>query len=49
MEVPSPIAVRYAWEDNPSNVNIYSKDNLPLFPFRTDNWKLLSADNTIDK
>lgn len=35
-EVAMPIAVRYAWGDNPAN-NVRSKDgNLPLTPFRTD-------------
>ncbi|MFD1257811.1 sialate O-acetylesterase [Mucilaginibacter terrae] len=48
-EVPSPVAVRYAWEDNPANANVYNSNGLPLFPFRTDNWKGLSNGNTIDK
>ena len=37
-KVQEPVAVRYAWADNPK-CNIYSKDNLPLTPFRTDHWK----------
>lgn len=48
-EVPTPVAVRYAWEDNPANANVYSTNDLPLFPFRTDNWSGLSAGNTMDK
>ena len=33
-----PIAVRYAWGDNPAN-NVRSTDgSLPLTPFRTDRW-----------
>jgi sialate O-acetylesterase len=36
-EVPSPVAVRYAWGDSP-NCNLFNKDGLPASPFRTDNW-----------
>lgn len=37
-EVQNPVAVRYAWENNPVS-NIYDKEsNLPLTPFRTDDW-----------
>jgi sialate O-acetylesterase len=48
-EVASPAAVRYAWEDYPVDANVYNSDNLPLFPFRTDSWKSMSAGNTFDK
>jgi sialate O-acetylesterase len=37
-KVQNPVAVRYAWADNPK-CNVYSKDKLPLTPFRTDHWK----------
>ncbi len=33
--VPNPVAVRYAWADNPA-CNLYNKDGLPAAPFRTD-------------
>ncbi|HEY3416344.1 MAG TPA: sialate O-acetylesterase [Armatimonadota bacterium] len=36
-QVPNPVAVRYAWAENPS-VNLYNHANLPAEPFRTDNW-----------
>jgi sialate O-acetylesterase len=36
-EVPSPVAVRYAWGDSPS-CNLFNKDGLPASPFRTDDW-----------
>ncbi|HEY2572581.1 MAG TPA: sialate O-acetylesterase, partial [Verrucomicrobiaceae bacterium] len=36
-EVPHPIAVRYGWADNPG-VNFYTKDALPVTPFRTDDF-----------
>ena len=38
-EVDDPVAVRYAWADNPENVCLYNKEGLPALPFRTDNWK----------
>jgi len=36
-KVASPVAVRYAWADNPV-CNMYSVNGLPLTPFRTDDW-----------
>ena len=36
--VPNPVAVRYAWSDNPV-CNMQNKEGLPMTPFRTDNWK----------
>ncbi len=43
--VPEPVAVRYAWADNP-DANVMSRYGLPLSPFRTDNWPtpVLSAE-----
>ena len=35
--VEKPIAVRYAWADNPL-CNLYNSANLPASPFRTDDW-----------
>ena len=37
-EVSFPIAVRYAWADNPI-CNLYNGANLPASPFRTDDWQ----------
>ena len=37
--VKQPIAVRYAWGNNPGTLNIFNKEGLPLVPFRTDNWR----------
>lgn len=34
-EVPQPVAVRYAWADNPE-VNLINNAGLPSVPFRTD-------------
>jgi sialate O-acetylesterase len=41
--VTDPVAVRYAWADNPI-CNVYSVEGLPLTPFRTDDWKGITAD-----
>lgn len=37
-KVEKPIAVRYAWADNPERANLYNKEGLPASPFRTDDW-----------
>jgi len=37
--VQQPVAVRYAWADNPDDANLYNTENLPAGPFRTDSWK----------
>jgi sialate O-acetylesterase len=31
-----PVAVRYAWADNPVGCNLFNKEGLPASPFRTD-------------
>ena len=36
-DVPLPVAVRYAWANNPE-CNLYNKADLPASPFRTDDW-----------
>jgi sialate O-acetylesterase len=35
-EVKKPVAVRYAFIDNPQGANLYNKEGLPASPFRTD-------------
>lgn len=37
--VAQPVAVRYAWADNPV-CNLFSKDGLPVTPFRTDDFPM---------
>ena len=45
-EVPSPVAVRYAWAMNPSQRNLlYNKEGLPASPFRTDDWPLFDPND----
>ncbi len=41
-DVPEPVAVRYAWMDDASEVNLINKEGLPASPFRTDDWTLLT-------
>ncbi len=36
--VQQPVSVRYAWENDPQDINLYNSENLPAMPFRTDNW-----------
>ncbi|MBK6932278.1 MAG: sialate O-acetylesterase [Saprospirales bacterium] len=37
--VPHPVAVRYAWADDPNDVNLFTVEGFPIAPFRSDNWK----------
>ena len=34
-KVISPVAVRYAWSNNPESANLYNEEGLPATPFRT--------------
>ena len=36
-EVPEPVAVRYAWTNNPA-ASLFNRDGLPAAPFRSDTW-----------
>lgn len=40
--VKQPVAVRYAWADNPE-CNLINREGLPASPFRTDNWPGITA------
>ncbi len=42
--IENPVAVRYAWADNPV-VNMYSNTGLPLTPFRTDDHSGVTANS----
>ncbi|MBN2092824.1 sialate O-acetylesterase [candidate division KSB1 bacterium] len=35
-KIVNPVAVRYAWADNPEGANLYNIEGLPASPFRTD-------------
>jgi len=39
--VPKPVAVRYAWGDNPE-ATLQNGEGLPASPFRSDDWPLLT-------
>jgi sialate O-acetylesterase len=41
-----PVAVRYAWADNPQPADLFDDKDLPAFPFRTDDWRLLTEGKT---
>ncbi|MCK5136695.1 MAG: 9-O-acetylesterase [Bacteroidales bacterium] len=43
--VQNPVAVRYAWANNPDQANLYNSANLPGNPFRTDDWEGITAKN----
>ena len=37
-EVADPMAVRYAWANNPVGCNLFNKEGFAASPFRTDDW-----------
>ncbi|TGE15922.1 sialate O-acetylesterase [Hymenobacter elongatus] len=41
-QVPTPVAVRYAWGNSPFP-NLYNAEGLPASPFRTDDWPGLTT------
>lgn len=43
-KVSDPVAVRYAWADNPV-CNMFDMKSLPLTPFRTDDWPGVTVNN----
>jgi sialate O-acetylesterase len=42
-QVQNPKYVRYAWSDNPGPLDLYDANNLPVLPFRTDQFELGTA------
>ena len=47
-KVTAPVAVRYGWADNPV-CNLYSETGLPVTPFRTDDFPMLTAPKLTSK
>lgn len=43
-EVPNPVAVRYAWADNPI-LSLFNKEGLPASSFRSDDWPGVTIGN----
>jgi len=39
-EVADPMAVRYAWANNPVGCNLFNKEGFAASPFRTDDWPI---------
>ena len=37
-KILNPVAVRYAWADDPVGAKLFNKEDLPASPFRTDDW-----------
>ncbi|MEM0896056.1 MAG: sialate O-acetylesterase [Verrucomicrobiota bacterium] len=46
-DVPSPVAVRYAWTANPEGANLVNRDGLPTSLFRTDDWERVTKGNVL--
>ena len=42
-KVKEPVAVRYAYQNNPAGANLYNREGLPASPFRTDDGKPITA------
>jgi len=42
-QVTAPVAVRYAWANNPV-CNVQNREGLPVTPFRTDDWPGVTAE-----
>lgn len=38
--IPNPVAVRYAWGQNPAGEKLFNTEDLPASPFRTDLWTI---------
>lgn len=43
-DLKNPVAVRYAWGDNPE-CNLFNQAGLPASPFRTDDWPGITIQN----
>ncbi len=45
--VKKPVAVRYAWSDNP-DANLISLERLPVAPFRSDDWPMITLNKKFE-
>jgi sialate O-acetylesterase len=43
-DIATPAAVRYNWADDASDGNLFNKEGFPAAPFRTDDWRAVTAD-----
>jgi sialate O-acetylesterase len=44
-KVQHPVHVRYAWKNFPEEANLFNSVDLPASPFRTGDWKWITAGN----
>ena len=44
--IKNPKYVRYAWSDNPGQLDLTNAEGLPAFPFRTDSFELGTSKKT---
>jgi len=35
-KITKPVSIRYAWADNPDDINLYTVDGLPVTPFQIE-------------
>jgi sialate O-acetylesterase len=42
-KVQKPVAVRYGWADDDTEINLFNREKFPASPFRTDNWEMITA------
>lgn len=47
-QVKKPVAIRYAWSDNPGPLDLYNEHGLPALPFRSDQWPGITKDKRFD-
>jgi sialate O-acetylesterase len=45
-EVKNPVAVHYGWADDDTEINLFNKEKFPASPFRTDNWEMITVNET---
>ena len=43
-EVQNPVAVRYGWADDDTEINLYNIEKFPASPFRTDDWSTITKE-----
>lgn len=43
-KVPEPVAARYGWKGDDSEINLFTEKRLPVSPFRTDDFKEVTRD-----
>ncbi len=44
--ITAPVAVRFGWADDAGECNLYNVESFPASPFRTDDWPLITKDES---